>query len=85
MWDKIEDEGFQNAHTSLSATQGYVTAGMFAGMMLGGWLWGALADRYGRKYPLMTALLINAAFGFVSAFSTNFIMFMMCRVLSGVG
>jgi MFS family permease len=58
---------------------------MFIGMTVGGWLWGSLADRYGRKFPLMIALAMNAAFGVMSAISVNYSMFLVFRVLSGVG
>lgn len=58
---------------------------MFIGMTLGGWLWGSLADRFGRKYPLMIALAMNAAFGLFSALAVNYPMFLVFRVLSGIG
>lgn len=75
-------------HASLSkffSLQGYVTAGMFVGMMIGGWLWGALADRFGRKPPLMVALAMNSIFGLLSSMTQSYAGFLVCRILSGVG
>jgi len=54
-------------------------------MMIGGYVWGSLADVFGRKKCLVTALLVNGASAFVSAFSLNFYFFLAFRFASGIG
>lgn len=56
-----------------------------AGMLVGGFLWGSLADALGRKVTLLTAMLLNGVCGFVSAFSPNFFFFLTFRFISGIG
>ena len=55
------------------------------GMLVGGYLWGSLADALGRKMTLMTAMLLNGVSGLVSAFSPNFAFFLVFRFISGIG
>ena len=40
--------------------KGILTAVIFVGMMFGGYLWGSLGDSIGRKYTLITSLLVNS-------------------------
>lgn len=56
-----------------------------AGMMVGGYLWGSLADVLGRRKVLMIAMLLNGTFAFGSAFSPNFYVFLVLRFASGIG
>ncbi len=65
--------------------KGWLTASMFFGMMLGGWVWGSAADKHGRRATLMFSLLVNAVFGFISAFADNYEGFVVLRILSGLG
>lgn len=65
--------------------QGMITASVFLGMMVGGWAWGLTADKSGRKKALVAALLLNSAFGFMSAFSQTYGEFLAARLLSGLG
>ena len=58
---------------------------LFLGMMVGGWLWGNLADRLGRKRMLILALLVNAVFSGLSSFVTSYWLFLLCRLVSGLG
>ena len=51
----------------------------------GGWLTGALADRYGRVAALQITVLWFAVFTFLSGFCTNFDEFMVVRALQGLG
>ncbi len=48
-------------------------------------MWGSLADAIGRKVTLVTAMLWNGIFGFASAFSPNFAIFLVFRLASGIG
>jgi len=54
-------------------------------MMVGGYLWGSLADVLGRRKVLMIAMLLNGTFAFGSAFSPNFYVFLVLRFASGIG
>jgi len=54
-------------------------------MMLGGYIWGSLADTLGRRKVLINAMLVNAIAGFMSSFSQDYFFFMVFRFLSGVG
>ena len=56
-----------------------------AGMLIGGLLWGSMADVFGRKGTLLTAMLLNGVCGVVAAFSPNFLFFLFVRVASGMG
>ena len=63
----------------------FLTATMFVGMMIGGYIWGSLGDIFGRRNILINAMLVNAAAGFFSSFSQDFYVFLFLRFLSGVG
>ena len=65
--------------------KGYVTSILFLGMMIGGWVWGNLADAYGRKKMLIWALLVNSLFSATSAFSSSYVIFLFLRFGSGLG
>eukprot|EP00730_Choanoeca_flexa_P002278 TRINITY_DN10985_c0_g4_i2.p1 TRINITY_DN10985_c0_g4~~TRINITY_DN10985_c0_g4_i2.p1 ORF type:complete len:579 (+),score=80.45 TRINITY_DN10985_c0_g4_i2:171-1739(+) len=67
------------------ARKGWVTSVLFLGMMVGGWLWGNLADSRGRKWMLIIALLVNFAASAGSAFAPNYAVFLALRFLSGLG
>ncbi len=52
---------------------------------MGALIWGNLSDRVGRRVTLMTALLINLVFSVVAAFIPTYTLFLVARLLSGVG
>ena len=54
-------------------------------MLIGGYSWGSLADVFGRKRTLMTAMLFNGICGLVSSLSPNFLFFLFFRLASGIG
>uniref|UniRef100_A0AAX7VAI4 Synaptic vesicle glycoprotein 2A n=1 Tax=Astatotilapia calliptera TaxID=8154 RepID=A0AAX7VAI4_ASTCA len=58
---------------------------VYFGMMVGAFLWGALADRIGRRQSLLISLSINSIFSFFSSFVQGYSTFLFCRLLSGVG
>jgi len=53
--------------------------------LLGGFGAGMMADRYGRKLPLMLSILWFSIFAGLSGFSTSYAMLFACRALFGVG
>lgn len=68
-----------------SEEKGWLSAILFIGMLVGGYLWGSLSDVYGRKRTLILAMLINAFCGFGSSLSQEKTSFFIIRFLSGVG
>lgn len=67
------------------ARKGWLSAILFVGMMIGGYVWGSLGDTLGRRVVLMNAMIVNAAAGFLSSFSQEYYVFLFLRFLSGVG
>ncbi|XP_048376848.2 synaptic vesicle glycoprotein 2C isoform X4 [Stegostoma tigrinum] len=68
-----------------SADMGGLTASVFLGMMIGGYVWGVLADRQGRQRILVFSLAVNGIFGAVSSLASNYWEFLLLRFISGVG
>ena len=58
---------------------------IFVGMLFGSYVWGGLADVIGRRTTIVISLSLGAVFGFVSAFSPWFWLFVVLRFLSGFG
>jgi MFS transporter, SHS family, lactate transporter len=51
---------------------------------LGALIFGQLADRYGRRGPLMASILLYSLFELLTAFSPNFAVFLVLRALYGI-
>ena len=64
---------------------GLVATSNLIGMAVGAIIWGAVADRIGRKKAFSITLLIFALFSIVGAASPNYEMFLLFRFLAGVG
>ncbi|MGU3405002.1 MFS transporter [Methylobacterium brachiatum] len=58
---------------------------LFLGMLVGAFLFGRLADRFGRRPVLIATVLIDAAFGLASAFAPSFGWLLALRFLTGLG
>ena len=56
----------------------------FAGVMLGGLVFGDLADRLGRLPVLLLTIYTSVAVGVATAFSVDYIMFVVLRFVQGV-
>ena len=67
------------------ARKGWLSAILFVGMMIGGYVWGSLGDTLGRKTVLINAMVVNTVAGLLSSLSQDFYLFMLLRFLSGVG
>lgn len=65
--------------------KGWLNAGMFVGMLFGGYVWGSLADKYGRRSVLIFSLIINGLAGLASSFAQTYWLFLLCRLVSGIG
>ncbi|XP_056596561.1 synaptic vesicle glycoprotein 2C [Triplophysa dalaica] len=68
-----------------SADMGILTASIFLGMMVGGYVWGYLADRRGRRSVLVVSLAVNGVFGAVASLAPSFWLFLLLRFFSGLG
>jgi MFS transporter, SHS family, lactate transporter len=53
--------------------------------LVGGTIAGTLADKWGRKFPLMLSVLWFSLFAFLSGFSTSYAMLFALRALFGIG
>ena len=75
----------QRSFTVSSALAGALATVTLMFRVVGGIGAGIAADRFGRKLPLMLAILWYSSFAFLSAFSTSYAMLFACRALFGVG
>ncbi|WP_304225225.1 MFS transporter [Gracilinema caldarium] len=74
------------AEWALSAAQkGLLATALFVGMFAGALIWGRLSDVVGRKFGFMATIGIDSVFGLLSAFSPNFAVFLVLRMLTGFG
>ena len=67
------------------ARKGNLTLILFVGMLVGGYIWGSLADIFGRRNILINAMLVNSAACIASSFSQDYYTFLILRFFSGVG
>ncbi|XP_029009259.1 synaptic vesicle glycoprotein 2B [Betta splendens] len=70
----------------LSASDtGLLTSSIFLGMMVGGYVWGYLADQRGRRRVLVVSLTVNGVFGSLAGVAPWFWLFLLLRFISGIG
>jgi MFS family permease len=69
----------------VQATGKEVTAVFLIGWGVGGLVFGALGDRYGRARMLNLTVLIYSLFTGLTFFSTSYLDFAVCRFLTGLG
>ncbi|KAM7397076.1 hypothetical protein PAMP_020073 [Pampus punctatissimus] len=68
-----------------SSDMGLLTASIFLGMMVGGYVWGYLADQRGRCRVLVVSLTVNGLFGGLASMAPWFWLFLLLRFISGIG
>ncbi|XP_077997398.1 organic cation transporter protein-like [Glandiceps talaboti] len=56
---------------------------LYTGFLIGSLTFGAISDRYGRLVAIYSALFLQSIFGFLSALSPNFVVFVMCQFVVG--
>ncbi len=66
------------------AEAGLVGSLFFAGMLLGAWGFGSLADRWGRRRVFLITIALNAIFALASAFAPSFGVLLVLRFLTGL-
>jgi MFS transporter, putative metabolite:H+ symporter len=55
----------------------------FTGMFIGALVWGAIADRFGRRNVFLLTVLLDALFGFASALAPSYELLVAFRFLTG--
>jgi MFS family permease len=60
-----------------------LTTGVFAGMMCGAFLFGIIADKYGRRRVIVTSAILNTLFGIFTAFAPSYYWILLARTLVG--
>ena len=74
------------AEFSLSmGERGLIATANLVGMAVGAVVWGAIADRIGRKKAFSATLMIFALFSVLGALAPDFSIFLVLRFLAGVG
>lgn len=68
-----------------SVDKGWLTATPMLGMILGSYFWGCLADTKGRKYVLISTLLLDGMSGLLSSLSQHYVVFLIFRFFNGFG
>ncbi|MBI0579489.1 MFS transporter [Neobacillus cucumis] len=69
----------------LSAVQvGTLIGSIYLGMIPGAYAWGFISDKLGRKKTMIYSLLLYTLFSVISAFSPNFEVLYISRVLAGI-
>lgn len=71
--------------TELTDTGLYMVNLQFAGLLVGGIIFGLLGDKVGRKFSLLGSILLYSAATLASAFVTNIDVFAALRFIAGVG
>jgi MFS family permease len=69
--------------TNLEAS--WILSVWFIGIMVGAYLFGYLADRFGRRRLFLLTLLLYGLFSFLTAFAWGYGSFMVLRLLTAVG
>lgn len=72
-------------HVSLKDQMTWAIAVTLAFRPVGAFIFGLLADRYGRRRPMMGNLIFFSVMEVCSGLAPNFTTFMICRALFGIG
>ncbi|XP_060206124.1 organic cation/carnitine transporter 7 isoform X1 [Lycium barbarum] len=75
----------QSAWLLSTHEESLLTSVVFAGMLIGSYLWGSISDKCGRRRGFLMTAVFTATAGFLSAFSSNFLLLIILRCLVGIG
>jgi len=67
------------------ASAGLISTATIFGAALSGYIWGPLADKFGRKKTLIICLAWFGFFTFFCGFATNYIQLIIFRFIAGIG
>lgn len=56
-----------------------------AGMLIGGFVWGIIGDKFGRLSVLFGSIILYSSATFANAYASSFDMYLMLRFLAGIG
>jgi MFS family permease len=79
-----EFQGAQSA-AQLNSISAYINALFIFGWAVGGFLWGLIGDKTGRKAALLLSIGSYGIFTLLTSFTESWAEVMICRFLSGVG
>ncbi|CAF1106815.1 unnamed protein product [Adineta steineri] len=60
-----------------------LTTGVFAGMLVGAFTFGVIADKYGRRRVIFTSAVLNTIFGVLTAFAPSYYWILVARICVG--
>ncbi|KAK4488966.1 hypothetical protein RD792_004757, partial [Penstemon davidsonii] len=75
----------QSTWSLSSHEESLITSVVFAGMLIGAYSWGVVADTYGRRKGFLVTAIITSGAGFLSSFAPNLTLLIILRGLVGVG
>jgi MFS family permease len=84
----IGENSLKDIGVSENAMKGnlnYLQSMQMFGMLIGGFLWGIVGDKYGRLRVLFGSIILYSAFTLLNAFVTNTGQYVACRFLAGLG
>mmetsp|Transcript_24312 Transcript_24312/g.37459 ORF Transcript_24312/g.37459 Transcript_24312/m.37459 type:complete len:509 (+) Transcript_24312:112-1638(+) len=83
----LADDAFDSniMHHDTTWRGSFLSASVFAGMLLGGVSAGAMCDHFGRKPILLRAMILNLVAGLVTAIAPNAITLILIRFIAGIG
>ncbi|KAL1204844.1 Organic cation/carnitine transporter 7 [Cardamine amara subsp. amara] len=71
---------------NLSAREeSFITSVVFAGMLIGAYSWGVVADKHGRRKGFIITAVVTFVAGFLSAFAPNYMWLIILRCFVGLG
>lgn len=80
----LHDIGLISAEQVMDASE-YILNAQMIGMLIGGIIFGILADKRGRLSVLLGSILMYSLMNIVNAFASTVDMYAMCRFFSGIG
>jgi MFS transporter, putative metabolite:H+ symporter len=74
----VEETSIKKSITHLQSMQMW-------GMLIGGFLWGVIGDKFGRLKVLFGSIVLYSVFTLLNAFVTDMSQYSICRFLAGLG
>ena len=87
VWDELDK--LRTAHRARSFGRAslwfrWKTLAQMIGMLLGGFIWGIIGDKYGRLSVLFGSIILYSTATFANAYAPNFEWYFLLRFLAGV-